>query len=376
MNRFPEVFKSVSGLELATRNKERFDRTPYFLTTPLDPSEKKPSVTDVHIVTPSAQLHSKELLRPQGSNQESRPVQQHLARKKALDIALRAVIEPVLWKAQSDSHSACSRPEGGGTASGNRTEIDISSCLASVIHEHKSCASGEHDLLPSTRFHGCELARQRLKRFEDHGTGEQAHRRYLTLAARIGATGSCRLPVGARHILGDAQEFWPPSPSGVGARRPSGSRGTMGSMLPSCRRDRCLAPICQGQFATTEIVTLSPLPCWEHLSPEQIRARVGAIVQRIEETAAKGREESGSAVLGATAVRAQKPFDQPARPKKSSAPLFHAFTRRVRRELYEAYHLFLAAFRDAADRLRVGDRTARCPLGSFPPALPFAGASG
>lgn len=74
------------------------------------------------------------------------------------------------------------------------------------------------------------------------------------------------------------------------------------------------------QFATPEPVTLSPLPCWEHLPPEQRRARVEAIVQRIEETAAKEREESGSAVLGAAAVCAQKPFDQPARPKKSPAP--------------------------------------------------------
>ena len=136
-------------------------------------------------------------------------------------------------------------------------------------------------------------------------------------------------------------------------------------------RGKTISP---GQFATTETVTLSPLPCWEHLSPEQRRARVEAIVQRIEETAAKGREENGSVVLGAAAVRAQKPFDQPARPKKSPAPLFHAFTRRVRRELYEAYHLFLAAFRDAADCLRSGDRTARFPLGSFPPALPFVSA--
>ena len=48
------------------------------------------------------------------------------------------------------------------------------------------------------------------------------------------------------------------------------------------------------QFATPETVTLSPLPCWQHLSPEQIHERVGAIVRRIEETAAKSREESGS----------------------------------------------------------------------------------
>jgi hypothetical protein len=43
-------------------------------------------------------------------------------------------------------------------------------------------------------------------------------------------------------------------------------------------------------------------------------------------------------------------------------------------KLYEAYHLFLAAFRDAAERLRASDRTARFPQGSFPPALPFVGA--
>jgi hypothetical protein len=107
---------------------------------------------------------------------------------------------------------------------------------------------------------------------------------------------------------------------------------------------------------------------------EAAPARVEDIVQKIEETAAKDREESGSTVLGAAAVCTQKPFDQPARPKKSPAPLFHAFTRRVRRELYEAYHLFLAAFRDAADRLRAGDRTGRFPTGSFPPALPFVSA--
>ena len=58
-------------------------------------------------------------------------------------------------------------------------------------------------------------------------------------------------------------------------------------------RGKTISP---GQFATTETVTLSPLPCWEHLSPEQLRSRVEAIVQRIEETAARGREESGSAV--------------------------------------------------------------------------------
>jgi REP element-mobilizing transposase RayT len=60
------------------------------------------------------------------------------------------------------------------------------------------------------------------------------------------------------------------------------------------------------QFATQEPVTLSPLPCWDDLSPEQVRERVDAIVQRIEGTAAKLREETGTAVLGIAAVLAQK----------------------------------------------------------------------
>ncbi len=65
------------------------------------------------------------------------------------------------------------------------------------------------------------------------------------------------------------------------------------------------------------------------------------------------------------------PLARPAKSKKSSAPLFHAFTKRVRRELYEAYAWFVAAFRDAAEKLKAGDRTASFPTGSFPPHLPF-----
>jgi hypothetical protein len=40
--------------------------------------------------------------------------------------------------------------------------------------------------------------------------------------------------------------------------------------------------------------------------------------QKIEEAAAKGREESSSAVFGAAAVSVQKPFDHPAKTKFSA----------------------------------------------------------
>jgi hypothetical protein len=39
--------------------------------------------------------------------------------------------------------------------------------------------------------------------------------------------------------------------------------------------------------------------------------------------------------------------------------------------MYEAYAIFIAAFRAAAERLRAGDREARFPAGSFPSRLPF-----
>ena len=39
----------------------------------------------------------------------------------------------------------------------------------------------------------------------------------------------------------------------------------------------------------------------------------------------------------------------------------------------EMYALFVAAYREAAGKLRKGYRGARFPIGSFPPALPFVG---
>jgi hypothetical protein len=43
------------------------------------------------------------------------------------------------------------------------------------------------------------------------------------------------------------------------------------------------------RYATVETVTLSPIPCWSHLSPELYRARIAALVESIE-----SREDPGS----------------------------------------------------------------------------------
>lgn len=43
----------------------------------------------------------------------------------------------------------------------------------------------------------------------------------------------------------------------------------------------------------------------------------------------------------------------------------------ARKALWEAYGWFVAAFREAAEKLKVGDRDAAFPTRSFPPGLPF-----
>jgi hypothetical protein len=125
------------------------------------------------------------------------------------------------------------------------------------------------------------------------------------------------------------------------------------------------------RYAMRETVVLSPLPCWAHLSPERYRERVAALVAEIEAEAAVRRERTGIRPPGPAAIRAQRPQDRPQRLKKSPAPLFHAASQRVRKDLYEAYAWFVKVFREAAEKLREGDRTACFPPGSFPPALPF-----
>ncbi|HYX26095.1 MAG TPA: transposase [Thermoanaerobaculia bacterium] len=123
------------------------------------------------------------------------------------------------------------------------------------------------------------------------------------------------------------------------------------------------------RYATPESFELDPLPCWQGLTPEQIRARVSSLVNEIEIEAAAARQDMPS--LGVEAVLAQDPHARPKQPEKSPAPRFHAWSHEARRVLYEAYSFFVGAFRDAAEKLRSGDRTARFPTGSFPPHLQF-----
>jgi hypothetical protein len=82
---------------------------------------------------------------------------------------------------------------------------------------------------------------------------------------------------------------------------------------------------------------------------------IAQLVLEIETVARQEREKSKLKTLGPKAILAQGLFDRPEHPKKSPAPLFHAIKREVRKALWEAYAWFVAAFREAAEKLRAGD---------------------
>lgn len=134
------------------------------------------------------------------------------------------------------------------------------------------------------------------------------------------------------------------------------------------RRSRGRADL--ASFGTNETVHLSPLPCWRHLDPDEIRQRVVELVNEIDQAAHRDRLATGDGVAGVRAVRHRDPHDRPEQAKRSPAPRFHAITRAARLALREAARAFAEEFRHAADLLREGDPSPGFPPGAFPPAAP------
>jgi hypothetical protein len=118
-------------------------------------------------------------------------------------------------------------------------------------------------------------------------------------------------------------------------------------------------------------VRLTPFPCWKNLSPQSYRQRIADLIEAITEEAQVARACSGSQPLGPEAIRQQTPGTRPEKLKKSPAPRFHAFRKTARQSLYEAFALFVAAFREASERFRKGETGVKFPVGSFPPGCPF-----
>src|ERR1700709_642585 len=123
-----------------------------------------------------------------------------------------------------------------------------------------------------------------------------------------------------------------------------------------------------GRDATRETLELTPLPCRQHLTPEKRQHLAAAMVSEIDGEAADRRKHTGVQPLGPAAILAQSPESRSLKTKRSPAPAVHAASRAVRRELRNAYFLFVAAYRNAAEKLRAGQRDAPFLMRWFPPA--------
>jgi hypothetical protein len=116
-------------------------------------------------------------------------------------------------------------------------------------------------------------------------------------------------------------------------------------------------------FLAEYSLELEPLPCWRHLPGEEYRRRIAEMVHDIEVETARRIFLTGKVPMGPEAIRRQNPLDQAVRPKKSPAPFCHAISKEVRKQLREAYRIFIAAYRQASAELRAGNRNARFPEG-------------
>lgn len=120
------------------------------------------------------------------------------------------------------------------------------------------------------------------------------------------------------------------------------------------------------KYATEEELVLSPLPCWADRTPEEYRQRVAGLVEEIEAEARAEREARGIEPLGVEPILKQRPHARPNQAKRSPAPLFHVVAKEARETFWLMYSTFVAAFRDAAEKLKTGDLSVRFPGGLVP----------
>lgn len=130
-------------------------------------------------------------------------------------------------------------------------------------------------------------------------------------------------------------------------------------------------PLDPNAFVEPEELPLAQLPCWRELDPAEYQARVRALLSEIEQDARERERATGRPPLGRDAVCRQNPHLEPNRIRKGPAPLVHAATATARRAMRHAYLRFVDAFRQAANRMKLGLDEVEFPEGAFPPPLPF-----
>ena len=126
-----------------------------------------------------------------------------------------------------------------------------------------------------------------------------------------------------------------------------------------------------GDFTYAREVHFEPLPSMAHLSKAAYRAVNAELVQEIEEEGRAKHRHNGTRPLGVAAILAQDPEFRPREVEKRPCPWFHVLDPELKKALYTALTLVLVQYREAAERLKEGDRSARFPLHTFAPTLGF-----
>ena len=129
--------------------------------------------------------------------------------------------------------------------------------------------------------------------------------------------------------------------------------------------------VSEADFSHEMEVRLTPPPSLAHLSSRDYRALIVDLVREIEQETAAMHARRGTTPLGPEAVLKRDPHHQPAAVERSPRPWFHTFRPEVRQAMRAGLLLIVAAYRDAAERLKGGERDVRFPEHTFPPSLPF-----
>ncbi len=115
-------------------------------------------------------------------------------------------------------------------------------------------------------------------------------------------------------------------------------------------------------------IELVPLPHWQGLKVGERRARVAKMLHEDDAATRARHERAGTRPLGVRAILATAPFDRPAKPAKSPAPLCHASSRKRRDAFRVVYRAFVEVLRTGRDTVKAGLASARVPLhGTLPP---------
>ena len=120
-------------------------------------------------------------------------------------------------------------------------------------------------------------------------------------------------------------------------------------------------------------ILLTPVVFYNPLAPlsHPYQGRCAEMVAEIERETAELNASLGRSVVGVDKILELDPHSKPRETSKSPAPMVHAATEAAREIFMEAYRIFVAAYRRAAEALRAGHSDVEFPANAFPPAGPF-----